>query len=274
MDVEKARNESENDDVDKAQHDSDKEDVEKHRRDSDRDSYDSDESSILSERHAEGPASLRSPSVGRSQTNLSRTTSRRLEQVSTTATNALSTIRSRHPRQTQAFTHPLTHEKTAADVRVDFTGPDDPYRPINWPTRKKIMTTGLYGLTTMTATLASSIFSPTTEQISKEFHVGTEVATLGTALFLFGFGVGPLIWAPISEIYGRKPAVILPVFIAGLFAFGVGAGDNIQTVTICRFFQGFFGSAPVTNTGGVLGDLFSPKQRGAAVSVLSIAAVT
>jgi hypothetical protein len=28
---------------------------------------------------------------------------------------------------------------------VDFDGPDDPYHPMNWPFRKKVVTTALYG---------------------------------------------------------------------------------------------------------------------------------
>ena len=48
-----------------------------------------------------------------------------------------------------AFSHPLAHAKTAHDVVVDFDGPDDSYHPLNWPFRKKVITTALYGLCTM-----------------------------------------------------------------------------------------------------------------------------
>lgn len=215
------------------------EDVEKAHDDSEDMASDSDAWSTFSERQMEGSRS----------TGLSRTASQRLERASTTASNALSRIRSRAPRQ--RFTHPLLHVKTTPDVIVDFDGPDDPYRPLNWTFKKKAITTVLYGLCTMTATFASSIFSSGTAQVAEEFHVGEEVSTLGTSLFLFGFGIGPLLWAPLSEVYGRKPAVIVPTFISGIFAFGCGAGKDIQTVLICRFFQGVFGGAPVTNTGGV-----------------------
>ena len=60
-------------------------------------------------------------------------------------------------RRPTAFDHPLSHVKTSADVIVDFDGPDDPYRPINWPYRKKVITTVLYGFTTMGSTWASSV---------------------------------------------------------------------------------------------------------------------
>ena len=52
-----------------------------------------------------------------------------------------------------------------------------------------------------------------------------------------------------------------------------GAAKDIQTVLIKRFFAGFFGSAPITNTGGVLGDIWSPEQRGVAVVGYAISVV-
>lgn len=55
------------------------------------------------------------------------------------------------------FYHPLSHEKTTAEHLVGFDGVDDPYRPLNWPFRKKVITTLLYGLTTMGSTWASSV---------------------------------------------------------------------------------------------------------------------
>ena len=144
---------------------------------------------------------------------------------------------------------------------------------MNWCFKKKAITTVLYGFTAMTVTFASSVFSPAVKEISVEFHIGTEVATLGLALLLFGLGLGPLLWAPLSEVYGRKIAVLIPVFIAAVFAFGGGAAKDVQTIMICRFFQGFFGSAPVTNTGGVLGDIWSAEVRGAALVLYAMAVV-
>lgn len=43
------------------------------------------------------------------------------------------------------FTHPLSHAKTSEAEIVDFDGDDDLYRPLNWPLRKKVVTTLLYG---------------------------------------------------------------------------------------------------------------------------------
>jgi MFS family permease len=53
--------------------------------------------------------------------------------------------------------------------------------------------------------------------------------------------------------------------VATIFSFGTATAKDIQTVLITRFFAGLFGSAPVTDTGGVLADIWSPEQRGIAI---------
>ncbi|KAI5926313.1 MFS general substrate transporter [Camillea tinctor] len=171
------------------------------------------------------------------------------------------------------FTHPLAWQKTSEDCIVNFDGPDDPYRPHNWPTHKKVSTTMLYSLVTMTATWASAAYSPSTDQIAAQFHVDTQVATLGTTLFLLGFGLGPLLWAPLSEVYGRRVAVLTPMFVAVCFSFATATAKDLQTIMITRFWGAIFASAPVTNTGGVLGDLYSPAYRGIAMVWYALAVV-
>ncbi|KXJ91939.1 major facilitator superfamily domain-containing protein [Microdochium bolleyi] len=187
------------------------------------------------------------------------------------ADTVISRIRSRPA--IAPFTHPLAHQKTTEAELVDFEGPEDPYHPLNWSTHKKVGTTMLYGLVTMSATWASSAYSAGTAQISAEFGVSEPVAILGTTLFLLGFGLGPLLWAPLSEVYGRRAAVLTPMFLAICFAFGAATAKDFQTLMLARFFGAFFGSAPVSNTGGVLGDLFTPAYRGFAMAGYAMAVV-
>ena len=215
---------------------------------------------------------LRSHSRSRSRHRAasSATTTGSLARTMTRRETFMSRIRSRPVPQ---FTHPLAHIPTSTDELVDFDGKDDLYHPINWPTHKKVVTTMLYGLVTMTATWASSSYSAGTKSIAQEFHVGTQTATLGTTLFLFGFGLGPLLWAPLSEVYGRRLAVMAPMSIAICFSFGSATAKDFQTLMLTRFFGAFFASAPVTNTGGVLGDLYTPAWRGIAMAGYAMAVV-
>ncbi|KAF8856398.1 MFS general substrate transporter [Acephala macrosclerotiorum] len=169
------------------------------------------------------------------------------------------------------FYHPREHTPTTLDVIVDFDGPDDPYRPMNWPFSKKAYTALIYGLVTMGATWGSSIYAEANEDISREFHIGSIVTTLDVTLYMSGFGTGPLIWAPLSENSGRRTAVFYPCFIGVIFAFGSATAKDTQTLMLTRFWGGFFASAPVTNAGGVLGDLWTPAQRGPGMAAYAMA---
>jgi len=65
---------------------------------------------------------------------------------------------------------------------------------------------------------------------------------------------------------------LIPCFLATVFSFGTATAKDIQTILITRFFTGFFGSA-VSNTGGVLGDIWAPTERGYAIMAYSLAVI-
>ena len=91
------------------------------------------------------------------------------------------------------------------------------------------------------------------------------------SLFVLGFAIGPLLWAPLSELFGRQ--VLYFVTYAALTAFNAGAAgaQNIETLLILRFFAGAFGSSPLTNAGGVIADMFPARERGLAMTLFAAA---
>ncbi|RYO76617.1 hypothetical protein DL766_003723 [Monosporascus sp. MC13-8B] len=138
---------------------------------------------------------------------------------------------------------------------VGFDGDADRLKPQNWPMGKKVYTTALWALTTCWITFASAIYSAGTAQISQEFHVSYDVANAGTSLLIFGFALGPMLWAPLCEVYGRKWPALAPYFVSAAFAFGTATAKDIQTILITRFFAGVFGSSPISITGGSIVDI-------------------
>ncbi|KAJ8103842.1 major facilitator superfamily domain-containing protein [Lipomyces tetrasporus] len=174
------------------------------------------------------------------------------------------------PRTAGVAVHPPVDEKGSKgsdpnQYLVTFEGEDDPYCPLNWSFKKKSFTTMMYACCTFGPQFSSSVYGPVIGDVATLYNVSTEVATLGVSLFLIGVGFGPMVFAPVSEVYGRKIGVIVPFFISGLFAIGCATASNLQTVLIMRFFQGLFGGAPVSNSGGVLGDIWRPEARGIAL---------
>jgi DHA1 family multidrug resistance protein-like MFS transporter len=101
------------------------------------------------------------------------------------------------------------------------------------------------GIMTLAVTVASSIFSTATEEAANDFGVSAEVMILGTSLFVLGFAFGPLIFGPMSELYGRRTPMFLGMFCFAIFQIPVAVAQDIQTIFVCRFFGGTFASAPL-----------------------------
>ncbi len=115
--------------------------------------------------------------------------------------------------------------------------------------------------------LASSAYTGGIKQIIIEFQIGQEVATLGVSLFVVGFAVGPLLWAPLGELFGRQVVFIGTYAALTAFNAGCAGAQNPWTLIILRFFAGAFGSSPLTNAGGVIADMFPASQRGLALAI-------
>lgn len=124
------------------------------------------------------------------------------------------------------------------------------------------------------AAFTSSIFSSATGAVSSQYHVSTEVGVLGVSLYVLGFATGPILWAPLSELRGRKMPVTLAMFGFSIFSIGTAVGKDLQTVLICRFFGGVFGSCPLAVVAAVFSDMFDNRSRGLAITLFAMIVFT
>lgn len=157
---------------------------------------------------------------------------------------------------------------------VEFDGHDDPLHAQNWSLKKKIATAAMLGFTTLTSAFGSSIFSAATRVVANEYGVGVTVGVLGTSFYVLGFATGPILWAPLSELKGRRLPLVVASFGFSIFNLGVATGKDLQTILICRFFAGFFGACPLTCVAAVFSDMFSNATRGMAITIFSMTVFT
>lgn len=128
----------------------------------------------------------------------------------------------------------------------------------------------MLGYTTLVSAFASSIFSAATTVVAEQYGVSVEVGTLGVSLYVLGFATGPTLWAPLSELRGRKLPIVIAMFGFSIFQFAVATAKDLQTILICRFFGGFFGACPLAVVAAVFSDMFDNRTRGLAITVFSM----
>lgn len=71
---------------------------------------------------------------------------------------------------------------------------------------------------------------------------------------------GPLFFGPGSEVFGRKPVFVVTLFVYAIFNIGCALSPNITGLLLCRLFSGIGASSPLTNSGGVLTDIWEMDQ--------------
>lgn len=148
---------------------------------------------------------------------------------------------------------------------------DDPRNPMLFSKTKKWSITMVVAIATLAVAFVSSAYSGGAREILIEFRVSQEIVILGVSLFVLGFAIGPLLWAPMSELFGRQYLFAGTYLALTAFNAGAAGSKNIQTLIILRFFAGAFGSSPLTNAGGVIADMFSAAERGLATSLFAAA---
>lgn len=168
-------------------------------------------------------------------------------------------------------------EKETADAAsrdpniVTWDGPDDPANPKNWLIRVRWTAVICVSFFTFISPLASSMVAPALADIGRDLniHGETELA-LVLSIFVCAYAVGPLVWGPMSELYGRVLVIQVSNFWFLCFNLGCGLAKTEGQMIAFRFLAGLGGSAPLAVGGGVLSDMFTAEQRGKAISVYSL----
>ncbi|PHH79742.1 hypothetical protein CDD82_2199 [Ophiocordyceps australis] len=153
---------------------------------------------------------------------------------------------------------------------VEFL-PYDARNPMTFPKPLKWLITLIAAAATLAVSFASSAYSGGITDIRRHFHVSNEAVILGVSTFVLGFAIGPLIWAPLSEMFGRQKLFFLTYMALTAFNAAAAVAPSMTALIVLRFFAGVFGSSPLTNAGGVIADMFPASERGIAASIYAMA---
>jgi DHA1 family bicyclomycin/chloramphenicol resistance-like MFS transporter len=116
--------------------------------------------------------------------------------------------------------------------------------------------------------MSTDIYLPSLPGMAKYFNVSVNLINLTLILFMVFFGLGNLLWGPLSDRYGRKP-----VLLAGLALYIIAsllcarAVDVYQLITF-RVFQAVGGGAASAVAMAVVKDVYEGRKRESVMAVV------
>ncbi|PHH73714.1 hypothetical protein CDD83_4680 [Cordyceps sp. RAO-2017] len=113
---------------------------------------------------------------------------------------------------------------------------EDRENPRCWPARRKWTVVFSVSLFTFISPIASSMIAPDLAAIAQELGIASQVErSLVLSVFVAAYALGPLLWAPLSEVYGR--AVVLQAANGLFLCFNLGCGlaRTEAQLLACRF---------------------------------------
>ena len=208
-------------------------------------------------------------SMGRTASALSRT---RTKQLNRTATNSSSTGKEEMEEEETEEREDQSGENEL-DPEIEFvtfvTG--DPENPHNWPSWVRWSYTVLLSILVICVAYGSACISGGLGTVEKKYHVGMEAAILSCSLMVIGFSLGPLIWSPVSDLYGRRVAYFVSMGLYVIFNIPCALAPNLGCLLACRFLCGVWSSSGLCLVGGSIADMFPSETRGKAIAFFAFA---
>lgn len=115
--------------------------------------------------------------------------------------------------------------------------------------------------------------APGLPEISSHYSIpNSSLTALTLSIFLLAWAIGPLIFAPLSEIYGRKWILIFSNLFFLIFNIACIFAPTYESLIGFRFLAGLGAGTPISISGSVVGDLFIARERAgpAAASFLGV----
>ncbi|TVY67379.1 Efflux pump radE [Lachnellula suecica] len=152
-----------------------------------------------------------------------------------------------------------------------WSGPLDPDNPLNWSSFRKWGIIALISIITFLFSSSSSFFGPALPQFLKEFHSSSDtLATFTISEYAAGYVLGPLVVAPLSELYGRLPVVHVTNVVFLIFTIACAVSSDIPMFIVFRLGQAVCVCGVGTLGPGFIADLIPVERRGLAMTLFAV----
>lgn len=134
----------------------------------------------------------------------------------------------------------IAPQKSKDPNLVTWESDDDPENPRNWSPKRKRVVLFLVSAFTFISPVSSSMVAPSLGAMKTDLGISGEFeAAMILSIFVLAYAIGPLMFGPLSEMYGRVRVLQYDNLIYLIFNFVCGFAKTGPQMLVFRFFAGF-----------------------------------
>ena len=88
--------------------------------------------------------------------------------------------------------------------------------------------------------------------------------------FILGMGLGTFFVGPLSDAIGRRPVILIGLFLYITMAFIAFLSNSLEVLLFARFFQGLGAAAPRIVTHAIIRDIYSGRKMAQLLSLVMV----
>lgn len=132
--------------------------------------------------------------------------------------------------------------------------------------RKKYTITFVLSVCGFLAPVSSTAVLSAIPEVAQTFNTTGSIINLSNALYLIFMGLSPCFWGPLSQIYGRRWICVVSAGLFTAMSIGTALAPNLAAYYIFRMLTAFQGTSFLIVGTSCIGDIFTPTERGTALS--------
>ncbi|MGO3858974.1 Bcr/CflA family multidrug efflux MFS transporter [Neisseriaceae bacterium CLB008] len=128
----------------------------------------------------------------------------------------------------------------------------------------------ILGCISMLMPLSIDLYLPSFTEIAHTYGTTDGMVSLTIGSYLAGFGLGQLVYGPISDSFGRKPIIIFGLLAFMAATIGCAYAPTIDALIGMRFVHGFAAASCVVVINALLRDLFDKEDFSRTLSFVTL----
>ncbi|KAL4401734.1 transmembrane transporter [Malassezia pachydermatis] len=107
-----------------------------------------------------------------------------------------------------------------------------------------------------------NIYVPALPEMSEALHISNAQTLISVTTYMIFQGIAPSVWAPLSDVYGRRPIIILTMVVFLAANLGLSFANVYWALLVLRMVQACGASSAIAIGAGSISDVSRFKERG------------